>query len=381
MKSPPIDNLISEAEILREQARFGQSCRLFKKALLGCEKTGDMEGIFYCVRSLGDMFRMTGCFEKAAEMYAKAVITARRIKSPGKVADAQIGMGLSLRAQGEWKRAIHLIRASKKLYEASHDKQGLAFALWAEAGALRIKGDIPSALKKFRDSRRLFYAQKDRQGVGYCMCGLGGASRVAGRAKASLKYYYAANKLFSDMRDTFGKAYSFCGIANAYRMLGDFRNAFTFFAKATRLYLAIGDKVSYAYTLWGLGTAYKMTGRRRKARTAMMHAMRLFRKTKDFRGIVYCRLGLGELAALNGDQARAARHLNAVSEDLKKLCLGVENCYAQTLRSIICRQSAVNMPAAQDNRHRTRGRELPQDSCYRRIGSKLRYYSLPLNFP
>ncbi len=370
-----------EAETRREQARYKRSCRLFKKALPVCEKTGDREGAYYCTRSLGDMYRMTGCFEDAAEMYSKAAAIARAMKSPGKAADAQIGLGLSLRAQGLWQRAIRIVRASKKLYAASLDKHGLAFALWAEAGTLRIKGDMPGALTQFRKSLRLFQVQKDPHGAGYCLCGLGGASRVAGRAKASLKYYEAANRLFSDIRDTFGKAYSFCGIANAYRMLGDYRNAFSFFAKASRLYRSIGDKVSYAYTLWGLGTAYKMKGRLRKARASMLEAMKLFRKTKDFRGMVYCRLGLGELAYLNGDKASAARHLAASKNYLAKLRLAVENCYAQTLQGIILKKNAVNMPRGKHKIRAMTGTGLQQDACYRRLGLGLRFGSPPLNFP
>jgi tetratricopeptide (TPR) repeat protein len=381
VKSPRIDSIISEAETLREQARYRQAIRLFRKALLGCKKSRDKEGIYYCVRSLGDVYRMTGCFQDAATMYTEAIKLAKGIHSPEKAADARIGLALSLRAQGYWKKALQRIRTSKNLYLNNKDRHGVAFALWAEAGTLRIKGDILGALKKFSESYRLFRALKNDQGIGYCLCGLGGASRVAGRIKASMKYYVAANRLFSNIHDTFGKAYSFCGIANAYRMLGDYQNAFPSFAKATRLYRTIGDKVSYAYTLWGLGTAYKMVGRHQQARTHMKAAMQFFRETEDPRGIIYCHLGFGEIAFLTGDVPRAEKHLQSAREALAIFRFGAEECHTETLHAIMSRLRPDIFQSAQKDSGRATGKHFLKESCYHRLGLNLQFHSLPLNIP
>jgi tetratricopeptide (TPR) repeat protein len=364
-----------------ERARYPQAVALFKEALRNCKKARDREGTYHCMRSLGDVYRMTGRFGDAVKIYTGAIAFAKHMHSPEKASDARIGLGLSLRAQGNWQKAIQLIRTSKKLYIKKKDRYGTAFALWAEAGTLRIKGDIPGALRTFRESYSLFKALQDDQGIGYCLCGLGGASRVAGRIKSSLNYYLAANRLFSDKHDTFGRAYSFCGIANAYRMLENYKNAFSSFAQATRLYRTIGDTVSYAYTLWGLGTAYKMIGKYQQARNYMMKAMQLFEETKDPRGIIYCRLSLGEILFLTGDKSGAEKNLESAEKTVETFRFGVEACHTKTLHRIIHGRHTVHYSVARQKMGGADRKDIPLKSCYHRLGLNLRFHSLPLNLP
>lgn len=84
--------------------------------------------------SLGDTYRMVGDFNLAVKSYTNAVEIAKQIRDPITLADARVGLGLSLRAMGKWKDAIKLIREAKKTYRRKGDRQGLAFTLWAEAG-------------------------------------------------------------------------------------------------------------------------------------------------------------------------------------------------------------------------------------------------------
>jgi tetratricopeptide (TPR) repeat protein len=374
-KSLQTDNILSLAEGLREKSLYQQSLKLFKQALKRLTGAKDPEGIYHCMLASGDLYRMTGDFGLAARSYMDAVEVASQLKSPLKVADAKVGLGLSLRAQGKWREAIKLIGKSKKIYGRKNDTRGIAFTLWAGAGALRIKGDITGAIKAFRKSHKIFKSMKDPQGIGYCLCGIGGASRMSGRFRESLKYYTAANRLFSSERDRFGKAYSYCGIGNAYRMLGEYKNAFAYFTKATRLYKKMGDRVSYAYTLWGLGTAYKMTGAHNKARDYFMKAMRLFKTTKDPRGIIYCELGFGELSLLKGRKATARKFFSAALNGTTEHMFALEKCHAETLISFI------NETSSSGNRGTKKSSGKIKRTCYDRLNLKLGFEALPLNIP
>jgi len=354
-------DLFEKAEKLKEKSLYPQALKLFQKTLIAYREADDPSGIFHSLTSLGDTYRMTGRFDLAADRYSEAVETAGKI-NPVLVADAKVGLGLSLRAQGQWSNALKLIRQSKAFYQKKDDDEGIAFTLWAEAGALRIKGDIPGTLQTYRESLSVFRSLKDMHGEGYCLCGLGGASRIAGLPKSSLKYYLAANRLFAQLKDTFGTAYSYCGIGNAHRMLGDYQNAFVYFRKATRLYEKIGDIVSYSYTLWGLGTAYKMLGEYSAASGYFKKAMANFKKTKDRRGAIYCMLGQGEIALMTGRNTSAGKYLDSALKESAAHRFAIEKCYADTLESFFLRGKADN-------------------ACYDRIGLKLRFHNLPLNIP
>jgi tetratricopeptide (TPR) repeat protein len=100
----------------------------------------------------------------------------------------------------------------------SQDAQGVAFALWAQAGALRFGGRVPKAIARFQEAKELFETVGYTSGVAYALCGLGGTHRLAGKFDASLAYYQEANELFRMLKDRVGLAYSHCGIGNAYRM-------------------------------------------------------------------------------------------------------------------------------------------------------------------
>jgi len=385
-KSLEIDKILHLAEKLKENSFYPQALRLFKTALRGYTKICDHNGIIQCMLSLGDTYRMVGNFDLAAKSYMDTIEYAKKIEASIQVADAKVGLGLSLRAQGKWKDAVKLIHESRRTYQKKRDSQGIAFTLWAEAGALRIKGDITGAIKIFKESYKIFKSLEDSEGLGYCLCGLGGTSRVAGRFKDSLNYYTSANKLFFSLKDMFGTAYSYCGIGNAYRMLEDYKNAFTHFAKAIKLYKRIGDRVSYSYTLWSLGSTYKMTGDFNKAEDNFVKAMLLFEKTKDPRGIVYCRLGLGEIALLKAKKVVAKRHLKASLDASIKNSFAVEKCHATTLITFL-----NNPPSPPFSKGGQRGimRKWRQggfsgeidNRCYNKLGLKLGFQNLPLNIP
>jgi tetratricopeptide (TPR) repeat protein len=355
-------NIFEKAEDLKEKSFYPQALKLFKQTLNAYRKADDPNGIFLSLIALGDTYRMTGRFDLAASHYAEAIEIAGKLKSPVLVADAKVGLGLSLRAQGQWSNALKLIRQSRAFYQRKNDKEGIAFTLWAAAGALRIKGDISETLKTYKESLSVFRSLKDSHGEGYCLCGLGGASRIAGLPKSSLKYYLAANRLFAGLKDKFGTAYSYCGIGNAYRMLGDYRIAFDYFRKASRLYEKIGDIVSYSYTLWGIGTAYKMLGEYGKASDYFKKAMANFKKTRDPRGAIYCMLGQGEIALMTGRKTSAEKYLVSALKESVTHRFAVEKCYADTLKSFVLRGKTDN-------------------ACYDRLGLKLRFHELPLNIP
>jgi len=373
------NSIFQRAEKLREQSLYPESLKLFKKALQKYKNLGDTLGILQCSLSLGDTYRMIGKFDLASNHYTYSIEYAKKIHAPLAVPDAKVGLGLSLRAQGKWEDALKLIREARKTYKKHADKEGTAFTLWAEAGALRIKGDIIGAIKVYKESYTMFKSLKDQHGAGYALCGLGGTSRIAGSFRDSKRYYETANKLFSEQNDTFGKAYSFCGIGNAYRMLDDYKHALRNFTKATTLYKKIGDKVSYSYTLWGLGMTHTLIGNDRKARDFFIRSKKLFQKTKDPRGIIYCRLGLGQLSLIAGRAALAKNDIESSFTESMNHGFRVEACHAKILLSYINSNNPPSPPFKKGWKGALSGKR--DVRCYNRLGLKLRLQGLPLNIP
>ncbi|MGW8323126.1 MAG: tetratricopeptide repeat protein, partial [Thermodesulfobacteriota bacterium] len=194
------EKTFSKAEQARTGSRYDRALELYRQALRQFTAAGDLEGIVDCHVAMGDTLRMIGEFPTAIGHYTEALELAEEKLV---MADAQAGIGLSHRALGDWKEALHHLELADDFYRKNRDRAGHAFTTWAIAGTYRIKGDLTKTLSTFREALDLYREMKDRRGMGYCYNGLGGASRVAGRFKDSEKYYKRANQVFRELKDRF----------------------------------------------------------------------------------------------------------------------------------------------------------------------------------
>lgn len=358
-----IYGLIKEAETLRERSKYQLSLKVFKKALSVSKKHRVLDGILDSTIAMADIYRMTGDFDRAVRNYEEALEACEALGNSLTAADCMVGIGLSLRAMGMWKRAVKFISGARGIYKKANDTRGIAFSLWAEAGALRVAGNIPKAIKKFSESRDVFTTAKDRTGLAYALCGLGGTHRISGKFVESLDYYKRANKDFRTLRDKFGTAYSHCGIGNAFRMLGNYKDALKHFHMATVLYKEIGDIVSYSYTLWSLANVYKMKMDFGNARIYTEEALKNFQRTKDPRGIIYCDLTIGEIEAMKGRSSLAEKRIVSALNSAERHNFRLEKCHALVLLGHI------------------KGKTSSIASCYKKIGVDPQFSGIPFNMP
>jgi tetratricopeptide (TPR) repeat protein len=345
------------AEALRERSLYAEALPFYRKALKGSRGAERLA----CLTAIGDTCRMVGDFLSSGKYYSSAVELAERTGDVAASLDAAVGLGLSRRALGDWKSALRLLTRAEGGYRKLRDREGLAFALWARAGALRIKGDIPEAVRTFRAALRAFTSLGSDRGIGYCLTGLGGTTRVRGLFGESLRHYSAANELFRQTRDSFGMAYSHCGIGNALRMQGDMEGARRHFRRAIALYRRMGDVVSYSYTLWSMGKTYLMLGKPGVAGRYFRDSLALFEKTRDPRGAIYSKMGLSEKDFLEGRPKEAKRKALWALGEAGSHGFKVEWCHARGLAALL------------------EGKAAP--GCYRGLGLRLAFKSIPMNIP
>lgn len=358
-----IYKLIKEAESLRDRSEYIDSLRLYRRALSISKRYSIIDGVLDSTIAIADIYRMVGNFDGAVKKYEEAIEACEALGNRLTAADCMVGMGLSLRAVGFWKEAIRFISSARKIYMKENDRKGIAFSLWAEAGALRVSGAVKRAIKKFNESKDIFSYEKDESGVAYALCGLGGTHRIAGKFKESMDYYKQANEKFKVLKDKFGIAYSHCGIGNAFRMAGVYREALKHFEKASVLYEEIGDIVSYSYTIWSFANVYKMKGDISRARLYITKALKNFKKTRDPRGIIYCNLTIGELNFMKGRKNLAEEKFISALMSAERHDFKLEKCHSNMLLMSI-KGKIPNVP-----------------SCYKKIGIDLDFTGIPFNMP
>lgn len=367
--------LLQQADALRQRSQYRQALLLYKRALKRGQRppavatATPLKGVsdpsgkdrLECLLAIADTYRIIGEFGNAEKHYSRAVELAGKLKDVSSALDGKVGFGLSRRALGDWRAALRAFKLAEAAYRGLDDREGVAFCLWARAGALRIKGDIPGAIRTFKAALKAFTSLKHEQGIGYCLCGLGGTTRIKGLFKDSLGYYMKANKLFLRLRDTFGVAYSHCGIGNALRMQGEYEPARAHFRRAITLYRRIGDIVSYSYTLWSMGKTCMMLNKHSLAERYFRESMGLFKKTKDPRGVIYSRIGIAELRFLANRRSEARKAAQTALKEAGAHGFSVEKCHSRFLLSCI------------DGR--------ADAGCYKRLGLRLGFKTVPINIP
>ncbi|MCX8030473.1 MAG: tetratricopeptide repeat protein [Thermodesulfovibrionales bacterium] len=362
-----IQKLIKEAESLRDRCLYDESLKLFKRAYLISKKKANLNILVDLQLAIADIYRIKGNFEYALSQYTEVVEICDALDLQQPLADAKVGIALSLRAQGHWNEAIKNIKPAKSFYLKNNDKKGLAFSLWAEGGILRVKGDIKGAIEKFKESLNIFTSINFKLGIGYSLCGLGGANRMIGNNSESMQYYKKANEIFNKINDKFGTAYSFCGIGNAYRMQGDLAIAIDYFLKASALYKDFNDIVSHSYTIWSMANVMKMENNFSEAERFLDWANKNFKKTKDNRGISYCLMCKGEIEYMKGNHKKAQKLLKEAFRITESYRFALEMCHAKALLYLI--NPKLNSTYS------------GYIKCYKKIGLKDYPRTIPFNMP
>ena len=328
-------NFFQLAERARADSRFAEALAFYRKARAQARRAGRKEEELDAEIGVGDCLRMVARFGVAQRSYERAAILADEVDYPDAAIEGLVGIGLSVRAQGNPEEAVPYLAKALELGSRSGLRARLGFVNWALGGTYRFCGDLRKANKHFATAFKFATKQGDTIGAGYSLCGLGGVARLMGDFERTQEYYDEANAIFDVENDRYGRAYSFCGLGNAARMREDFALSSRFFRRAERLYSRIGDKASFAYTLWAMGTVDKMSGHYSRSAEIFDRASELFRTTNDRRGLVYCRLGKGELAFLEGREKRAYGYFSRACGIAEKYGFHAEVCHALNCLSLV----------------------------------------------
>ncbi len=165
-----IVEIIKKAEEFRQKSKYREALHFFKKALSVSKKKSNLNGVLDSTIAIADICRITGNFHYAISNYNEALEICDALCDELSAADSMVGLGLSFRALGMWKEAVKFSLKARRIYEMKKDKRGIAFAVWAEAGALRVGGSVLMAIEKFKESKDIFSSVKYTPGVAYALC-------------------------------------------------------------------------------------------------------------------------------------------------------------------------------------------------------------------
>jgi len=232
----------------------------------------------------------------------------------------------------DFKMARKKISAAMRIYTASKDKEGIAFAYWTCGGIERYGGNPKKGFLYFQKALPL---TKEPSAKGYVLCGIGGTARLLGDYALSAKCYLSANRIFSRRKEKFGIAYSSCGLGSAARMNKDFKKAEKLYKKAVAIYEKITDRWNMAYSMWGLAQTEWFLGRKKQALQINRNCVKIFKEFSDPRGVFYCYIQKANFLRMKSKFKKAALVLARSASVPDELSLAYEKGLLREQRKLI----------------------------------------------
>ncbi|HZX60806.1 MAG TPA: tetratricopeptide repeat protein, partial [Candidatus Methylomirabilis sp.] len=106
----------ARGEEQRASGRFTEALHSYREAAERLRRRGDEPGLLACRLAQGHCLRLLGRFAQARARYQDALALAIRLHTPTDRADADVGLGMSLRALGDTTGALRFFARAGRTY-------------------------------------------------------------------------------------------------------------------------------------------------------------------------------------------------------------------------------------------------------------------------
>lgn len=233
---------------------------------------------------------------KAVEVYTgRAADKARASGASLLLARALLDRAWAAENLGEFDEIDGLVNEAKHIYDAAHDRKGVADAVTVGAIALEMKGDYPGAEKGYERALDLYQdlgeqlaIANESDNVADILLGLGQLDR----ARAN---YEKALVIFRRIGHADGVPLAENGLGDVFFTMGDHREAKKMYEDSLQVCRQIGDRSKAAAALSGLGQVYRVEGDLPAARRSEEQAETNFEEIGDKTRAMESRLQLAQI--------------------------------------------------------------------------------------
>jgi CHAT domain-containing protein/Tfp pilus assembly protein PilF len=193
---------------------------------------------------------------QAAAGFERALADAEQAGDRRVTVDALIGLGRSVDALGDGRRAVALFQRAVDLTDALGDGENEAWALNYGALAYDRLGDRPAALAWLTRARPLARAAPSSRVEAITLNNLGMIYYNTGDRAQALAYYSEALDKHRALGNARGEATTLSNIGTLYDTLGEKDKALDYLKRALPLRISLGEPRDSATTLNNIGAVY-----------------------------------------------------------------------------------------------------------------------------
>ena len=221
--------------------------------------------------NLGDLYRLQGNTEQAAEAYETAIKCLGPQGEPRRLSRLHLRLGRLYRHLGQTDKARQHFADSVQLFKDSGDEAGHVQSLAELGSALTESGLHDPALRHFEEAVRICLRTGDKPGAALVQDELGVAYMAQDQLTRALAYFESAVSIHRELGNREGEAATLGNMGKIHDSRGDVDEARRFYEAALEINRELGHEVSEARRL-----PHLESGDQEGARAKLLKAEEIF---------------------------------------------------------------------------------------------------------
>jgi tetratricopeptide (TPR) repeat protein len=277
---------------------------LHRRALTLARTIGDRQGEQYALYGLGEVYRLQGRYDQAADHYHRAVEIARILGDRLGELWALVSFGAVHRLQGRYDQAADHYHQAVEIARTFDDRQGEQYALYGLGEVYRLQGQYDQAADHYHRAVEIARTLGDR----WALYGLGEVYRLQGRYDQAADHYHRAVEIARTLDDRLGELWALYGLGELHRLQGRYDQAADHYWQALEIANTVDDRLGERYALYGLGEVYRLQGRYDHAADHYRQALEIACIIGERKGQLEALLGLGRVCRATSQSDAALTH-------------------------------------------------------------------------
>ncbi|HEX5495129.1 MAG TPA: tetratricopeptide repeat protein [Mycobacteriales bacterium] len=290
---------------------YTDAATLHTHALTGSRAAGDRAGQLGALSGLGDVHRLQGRDERAAECFGLALEIARETGDRTGELNAVNGLGYVHSLQGRHERAAECFGLALEIARETGDRTGELNALRGLGDVHRLRGGHGPAADCFSRALEIARETGNRTGELNALNGLSYVHWLRGEYERAADCFGQVLEIARDTGSRLGELNALTGLGHVHRLRARYERAADCYGRALGIARGTGNRTGELNALNGLSYVHWLRGQYERAADCFGQVLGIARDTGNRNYQFEAQQGLGRVHHATGryDQARTCHHI------------------------------------------------------------------------
>lgn len=244
---------------------------------------------------IGDIYTLTGKWDKAQETYGRCIQISEKIGNKDLIALSYNVYGNTHLSMGNTEEAIKYFRKARDIYVNINNKKGTGESEYYLGQAYFSLGDYTKALEHYETKRIISQEIFDQRGIAIATGEIGLIFYISGKISKALDNYKISSKILENSGDKRGLGTAMLNMGLAYSDMGQYSKALECYDIKRNISEEIGDKHGISISAGNTGLVYYKLGEYQKALEYFLLKKKLSEEIGDHMGMGIANANIGNI--------------------------------------------------------------------------------------